>query len=182
MENNQEPLLIKRYSSRRLYNTQTSEYTTLEDLADIVKSGQSIKVVDRETGEDLTRELLVRIIINNESAGLPVLPVDILMKIVQSYKEDSLAIIPKFFEATYSILNQSQSEFMKNVSNPVKGWVEFQKSQQEYLSNMFPFWNQPQNGSHKDIDPKKPNQGQSDLEAVKLQMTELQKKIDKLQG
>ena len=178
-EEGQEPLIIKRYSSRRLYNTETSEYTTLEDLAEIVKTGRNVKVLDRETGEDLTKELLVRIIINNESMGLPVLPIDILMKMVRSYNEDSLSILPNFFEATYNVLNKSQSQFMKNVTDPVKGWVDFQKNQQEYLSKMFPIWQDPtKEDSAQSVEG---SDTQTELENVKQKMKELQNKIDKLE-
>ncbi len=182
MKKKEEPLLIKRYSSRRLYNTETSEYTTLDDVAKIIRTGRDIRVIDRENGEDLTREYLVRIIINNESIGLPVLPVDILANMVRSYKEDSLAVIPKFLEATYSVLNQSQSQFLKNVSDPVKGFMEIQKSQQEYFSRMFPFWSPIQNPSSEESSAAKPASEEPELDRLRKQMADLQKSIDELES
>ena len=63
MSDDQKPLLIKRYASRRLYNTETSEYTTLEEVSDIIKSGRDVKIIDNVSGEDLSREYMVRIIV-----------------------------------------------------------------------------------------------------------------------
>ena len=79
------PLLIKRYASRRLYNTETSDYVTLEDIAIFIREGREVQIVDLKSGDDLTRQYLLQIIAEHESRGESVLGVDILTDLVRSY-------------------------------------------------------------------------------------------------
>ena len=79
------PLLIKRYASRRLYNTETSDYVTLEDIATFIRAGREVKIVDLKSGDELTRQYLLQIIAEHEGRGENVLPVDVLTDLVRSY-------------------------------------------------------------------------------------------------
>ncbi len=176
-----EPLLIKRYASRRLYNTENSEYTTLEEVSEIIKTGRDIKILDKVTGEDLTREYMVRIIVENESRELPVLPLETLQSMVRSYNEQTLALIPKFLEASYDMLSKSQNQIMENFQNasdPIKSLKEFQATQQELLATMFPFMVLPRN-EEKEVD-QSTNENNEELVELKKQMSELQEKLSKL--
>ena len=85
MAEQEKPLLIKRYASRRLYNTETSDYVTLEDIAGFIREGREVQIVDLKTGDDLTRQYLLQIIAEHESRGENVLPVDVLNDLVRSY-------------------------------------------------------------------------------------------------
>ena len=78
MAEDQNPLLIKRYASRRLYNTETSDYVTLEDIAGFVRNGRDVQIVDLKSGDDLTRQYLLQIIAEHESRGESVLPINVL--------------------------------------------------------------------------------------------------------
>ena len=79
------PLLIKRYASRRLYNTETSDYVTLEDIAGFIRGGREVQIVDLKSGDDLTRQYLLQIIAEHESRGENVLPLNVLNDLVRSY-------------------------------------------------------------------------------------------------
>ncbi|MCY3726280.1 MAG: polyhydroxyalkanoate synthesis repressor PhaR [Rhodobacteraceae bacterium] len=178
MSDGQKPLLIKRYASRRLYNTETSEYTTLEEVSDIIKSGRDVKIIDKVSGEDLSREYMVRIIVENESRELPVLPLDTLQNMVRSYNEKTLALVPKFLEASYEMLNKSQNQIMENfqnVSDPLKNLKDFQESQKEILSAMFPFITSSQRKENSEAKVNNP-----ELDELKKQMAEMQKKLDNM--
>ena len=72
------PLLIKRYASRRLYNTETSDYVTLEDIAGFIRSGREVQIIDLKSGDDLTRQYLLQIVAEHESKGDTVLPTNVL--------------------------------------------------------------------------------------------------------
>ncbi len=182
MTEGEEPLLIKRYASRRLYNTETSEYTTLEEVSDIIKSGRDVKIVDKVTGEDLTREYMVRIIVENESRELPVLPLDMLQDMVRSYNEKTLALVPKFLETSYEMLNKSQNQIMENIQNasdPMKNFIDFRETQQEILSTMFPFMPSLSKNEVKEA-KESSQQNNEELNQLKKQVAELQKKLDKI--
>ena len=81
------PLLIKRYASRRLYNTETSDYVTLEDIAGFVRAGREVQIIDLKSGDDLTRQYLLQIVAEHESKGESVLPVGVLTDLVRSYTD-----------------------------------------------------------------------------------------------
>ena len=76
------PLLIKRYASRRLYNTETSDYVTLDDIAGFVRKGRDVQIIDLRTGDDLTRQYLLQIVADHESKGENVLPIEALTALV----------------------------------------------------------------------------------------------------
>jgi len=97
------PLLIKRYASRRLYNTETSDYVTLEDIATFIRDGREVQIVDLKSGDDLTRQYLLQIIAEHESRGESVLGVDILTDLVRSYTSHLQAM-------TGGMMGQQQNE------------------------------------------------------------------------
>ena len=88
--------MIKRYASRRLYNTETSDYVTLEDIARFIHDGRDVQILDLKSGDDLTRQYLLQIIAEHESRGDSVLPIDILTDIVRSYPTKANFIVPQF--------------------------------------------------------------------------------------
>jgi len=117
----EKPLLIKRYASRRLYNTETSDYVTLEDIAGFIRDGREVQIVDLKSGDDLTRQYLLQIIAEHESRGENVLPVDVLNDLVRSYMVPGGGMMPQFLETSFEMLRDSQAKMMKNMSamNPM---------------------------------------------------------------
>ena len=102
------PLLIKRYASRRLYNTETSDYVTLEDIAGFIRAGREVQIVDLKSGDDLTRQYLLQIIAEHESRGESVLPVDVLTDLVRSYTSQASSVVPQFLAASFEMLRDGQ--------------------------------------------------------------------------
>ena len=181
MADTDKPLLIKRYASRRLYNTETSDYVTLEDIAGFVREGREVQIVDLKTGDDLTRQYLLQIVAEHESKGESVLPVDVLTDLVRSYTSGMQSIVPQFLATSFEMLRDSQSKMMENLSalpNPmaaVPGFDAMRKQQEAFLKSMMggmPAWG----GSG----PAKEETSSEDIAEIKKQLAELQKKLSRL--
>lgn len=135
------PLLIKRYASRRLYNTETSDYVTLEDIAVFIREGRDVQIVDLKSGDDLTRQYLLQIIAEHESRGESVLGVDILTDLVRSYTSQASSIVPQFLQASFEMLRDGQSKAMENMTkvNPMSsmpGFDAMRVQQEAFLKAM----------------------------------------------
>ena len=149
MTTENETILIKRYASRRLYNTMISDYVTLDEIAQYIRDGKDVKIVDRKTGDDLTRQYLMQIITAYESRGENVLPINVLTDIVRSYNDQAQTLIPDFLSKSFEILKQQQQEVLSNFSqnipgslNPLsnmpnmEGLEQWQKMQADFLNQM----------------------------------------------
>lgn len=192
MAANSVPLLIKRYASRRLYNTETSDYVTLEDIAAFIRDGREVKIVDLKSGDDLTRQYLLQIIAEHESRGENVLPIDVLTDLVRSYATSTNSVVPQFLAASFDMLRQSQSKLVENMSSlpgpisNVPGFEAMQRQQQMFLRAMMGGWQgssgpEPDDFSGESGDPEKPTAGdKDDMDEIRKQLAELQKRIAKL--
>ena len=168
MTETQEPILIKRYASRRLYNTETSDYVTLDEVADFIREGKDIKIVDRKSGEDITRQYLLQIIAEHESRGENVLPIDVLTDLVRSYTNQAQSVVPQFLAASFEMLRDSQSKMMENfgsIPNPMAsmpGFEALREQQEAFMKAMTSGW-----GGVPKEDPKA--EPSEDLGAIKVQ-------------
>nr|WP_174818355.1 polyhydroxyalkanoate synthesis repressor PhaR [Ruegeria atlantica] len=178
----EKPLLIKRYASRRLYNTETSDYVTLEDIAGFIRDGREVQIIDLKTGDDLTRQYLLQIIAEHESRGENVLPVNVLNDLVRSYMLPGGGMMPQFLQSSFEMLRESQNKMMENMSamNPMSqmpGFDALQAQQQAFLkamtSGLSSGWSSPE----KEEDKSEPKE---DLDDIKKQLAELQQKLSKL--
>lgn len=127
MTNDKAPLLIKRYASRRLYNTETSDYITLQQIADCIRSGRDVQIVDLKSGEDLTRQYLIQIIADHESRGEQVFPLSVLMEVVRTYNDQARDMMPRFLDASFEIMRKNQMKAIENfrtMANPLAGVEE----------------------------------------------------------
>jgi polyhydroxyalkanoate synthesis repressor PhaR len=108
------PVVIKKYANRRLYDTETSAYITLEDLCKRVKQGRDFTVVDAKTGQDLTRQVLAQIIFEQETKGFTMLPTDFLRNVIQFYDNGMQDVLSKYLEASMSgfVANQERLKGM----------------------------------------------------------------------
>lgn len=183
MADTDKPLLIKRYASRRLYNTETSDYVTLEDIAGFIRQGREVQIVDLKSGDDLTRQYLLQIVAEHESKGESVLPVDVLTDLVRSYATGMQAVMPQFLASSFEMLRNSQTKMMENLSsfpNPmsaVPGFEAMRKQQEAFLKSMMggmPGWGG--SGPAKEDD----STASDDIADIKKQLAELQKKLSKL--
>lgn len=188
-----EPLLIKRYASRRLYNTETSDYVTLEDIARFIRDGREVKIIDLKSGDDLTRQYLLQIIAEHESRGESVLPIDVLTDLVRSYTPNAQSVVPQFLAASFEMLRDGQSKLMENMAsmpNPMAtmpGFDALQRQQQMFLKAMMGGWrggSGPEPDEMTEADGTTPPdaaapEGQ-DMAEIRRQLAELQKRISRL--
>jgi polyhydroxyalkanoate synthesis repressor PhaR len=135
------PLLIKRYASRRLYNTETSDYVTLEDIAGFIREGREVQIVDLKSGDDLTRQYLLQIIAEHESRGETMLPVNVLTDLVRSYTTQAGAVVPHFLAMSFDMLRESQSKMMESMVKvtpmaKLPGFEAMQAQQEAFLKAM----------------------------------------------
>ena len=105
-----EPIVIKKYANRRLYNTDTSSYVTLEDLCDMVKEGSDFIVYDAKSGEDLTRQILTQIIFEQEGKGESLLPINFLRSIIGYYDNSLKDFVPHYLESTMATFTKNQEK------------------------------------------------------------------------
>ncbi|MCB1340468.1 MAG: polyhydroxyalkanoate synthesis repressor PhaR [Pseudooceanicola sp.] len=179
MADKEKPLLIKRYASRRLYNTETSDYVTLEDIAGFIRKGREVQIVDLKSGDDLTRQYLLQIIAEHESRGENVLPVNVLNDLVRSYMVPGGGMMPQFLQSSFDMLRENQAKMMKNMSamNPMAklpGFEALQAQQEAFIKAMTSGWS----GSS-GPEPER-EEGSDDLTEIKKQLAELQTKLSKL--
>lgn len=183
MSETEKPLLIKRYASRRLYNTETSDYVTLEDISGFIKVGREVQIIDLKSGDDLTRQYLLQIIAERESRGDNVLPINVLTDLVRSYTNQAGSVVPDFLSASFEMLRESQGKVMGgmgNVANPlasIPGFDVLKAQQEAFLKTMTGGWTAP------DADAPSakaaPSSG-DDLDDIKKQLAELQSKLSKM--
>ena len=188
MSESPQPLLIKRYASRRLYNTETSDYVTLEDVAGFIREGREVQIVDLKTGDDLTRQYLLQIIAEHESRGEHVLPVNVLTDLVRSYTSHAQSVVPQFLAGSFEMLRESQEKMMENfksIPNPMSsamgGFEEIQRRQQEFLSNMLGGFARRAADDGDDEEEAQGAQSASELDEIKQQLADLHSKLAKLQ-
>lgn len=146
MTDTQKPLLIKRYASRRLYNTETSDYVTLEDIAGFIRAGREVQIVDLKSGDDLTRQYLLQIVAEHESRGENVLPLDVLTDLVRSYTTQAQSVVPQFLAMSFEMLRDGQSKIVDNMTtlpNPMArmpGFEAMQQQQKIFMKTMMAGW------------------------------------------
>lgn len=109
------PVIIKKYANRRLYNTETSSYITLEHLAAMTREGRDFKVVDAKTDEDITHNVLTQIIMEEESRGQTMLPVNFLRQLISLYGDSMQAMVPGYLEASMDSFRRNQEQFKSAV-------------------------------------------------------------------
>ena len=176
-----DPLLIKRYASRRLYNTETSDYVTLEDIAAFIRGGRDVKIIDLKSGDDLTRQYLLQIIAEHESRGENVLPIDVLTDLVRSYTSQAQSVMPQFLAMSFEMFRNGQEKMMENmgsIPNPmanVPGFEALQEQQAAFLKAMTGGWVKPA------AEPEAAENDKSDdLSAIKEQLAALQSQLEKM--
>lgn len=183
MADDTKPLLIKRYASRRLYNTETSDYVTLEDIAGFIRSGRDVQIVDLKSGDDLTRSYLLQIIAEHEAKGEAVLPLNVLTDLVRSYTGTAQSVVPDFLAASFEMLRSGQSKMMENMAamNPMAqmpGVKAMQESQAAFFSAMTGGM-APGTAPAAETTEAEPQSGE-DLDAIKKQLAEMQAMLAKM--
>ena len=134
----QSAVVIKKYANRRLYNTSTSTYVTLDDLAVMVKGGTDFLVYDAKTGEDLTRAVLAQIIFEQENKKDGILPVSFLRQLIQFYGDNFQAMLPAYLEMSMKTFNQQQEKW-RDYMNTTVGEDKAKAFEEQIRKNMSMF-------------------------------------------
>lgn len=113
--------VIKKYPNRRLYDTEKSSYITLSQVHDIIRSNEDFKVVDAETGEDITRSILIQIIIDQENSENPIFTTDMLTKFIRFYDDAAQSLFGEFLEKNMQMFTEQQKKFQQQV---VEGLID----------------------------------------------------------
>ena len=111
------PVTIKKYANRRLYNTATSSYVTLDHLATMVKEGQEFLVYDAKTGEDITHSVLTQIIFEEEGKGQNLLPIRFLRQLIRFYGDSLQAVVPNYLEMSMESFSRNQEQYRKYLTD-----------------------------------------------------------------
>ena len=175
------PLLIKRYASRRLYNTETSDYVTLDDIATFIRDGREVQIVDLKTGDDLTRQYLLQIITEHESRGENMLPVNVLTDLVRSYTSQASSVVPQFLATSFEMLREGQSKMVENMStmNPMAAMQAQQEAFMKAMTGGMANWPSSTVPSEEGAAPEPEGEGEA-LDDIKKQLADLQDKLSKL--
>jgi polyhydroxyalkanoate synthesis repressor PhaR len=115
------PVVIKKYANRRLYNTQTSSYVTLDHLSQMVKAGTEFEVHDARTGEDITRSVLTQIIFEEEAKGQNLLPIQFLRRLIRFYGDSLQAFVPGYLDMSMESLTKNQDAMKSRVAEAFGG-------------------------------------------------------------
>jgi polyhydroxyalkanoate synthesis repressor PhaR len=109
------PVVVKKYANRRLYNTATSSYVTLDDLAKMIKEGGDFVASDAKTGEDITRSVLTQIIVEQEQKGQNLLPISFLRQLISFYGDSMQFLVPGYLEQAMVAFARNQEQMRKNL-------------------------------------------------------------------
>lgn len=196
-EDKDAPITIKKYANRRLYNTATSSYVTLDHLAQMVKEGIQFAVFDAKSGEEITRSVLTQIIVEEESKGQNLLPVSFLRHLISFYGDSLQGLVPSYLEQSMQSFATNQEKMRDYMKETMGGLNPFGSFEEMNKQNMVMFENAmrmfaPQfykEGENKEADtsPKtveKPSQSTGktgdDLEKMKAQLEAMQQQLSKL--
>ena len=167
-------VIIKKYANRRLYNTESSTYITLEHLAEMVRAKREFKVVDAKTGEDITHAVLTQIIMEEEAGGSPMLPVNFLRQLIGMYGGNMQTMVPQFLEESLSAFQRNQSQFRDAMAGAFTGgpFADLARRNMEMFT-----------AAAAGAKPKTESEDQkTELAELRAQLSALQEKLDKLGG
>lgn len=193
MAKSDQPTTIKKYANRRLYNTGTSTYVTLEDLAAMVKDGEDFLVYDAKTGDDITRSVLAQIIFEQENkAGQNLLPTTFLRQLIRFYGDSMQMVVPKYLEQSIATLTQEQEKFRKQIANTLSG-TPFAPLEEQVRRNMelfqqtfsmfkpfAPGAGRPATTPEPEPDATAPAASDSNIDELRQQMKDMQERLERM--
>jgi polyhydroxyalkanoate synthesis repressor PhaR len=193
MAKSETPTTIKKYANRRLYNTGTSTYVTLEDLAAMVKEGEDFLVYDAKTGDDITRSVLAQIIFEQENkAGQNLLPTTFLRQLIRFYGDSMQMVVPKYLEQSIDMLTREQEKFRKQMTNtfsmtpfaPLEEHVRRNMELFQQTFSMFKPFVPPRGGNSTPPEPEKaaPEAAADagNIEDLRRQMKDMQDRLERM--
>ncbi|MBM3555220.1 MAG: polyhydroxyalkanoate synthesis repressor PhaR [Alphaproteobacteria bacterium] len=187
-----QPVTIKKYANRRLYNTATSSYVTLDDLCRMVKDGQDFVVFDAKSGEDITRSVLTQIIFEEEGKGQNMLPIRFLRQLIRFYGDSLQAFVPNYLDVAIESFVRNQEQLRRNAAdafgpfNPFSNIEEMSRQNmamfQRAMSMFTPFPGQGQGTEGAAPKGETPAAASEDdkIKALKTQLDSVQRQLDAL--
>jgi polyhydroxyalkanoate synthesis repressor PhaR len=180
------PVVIKKYANRRLYNTQTSSYVTLDHLAGMVKEGVEFEVQDARTGEDITRSVLTQIIFEEEAKGQNLLPIKFLRQLIRFYGDSLQAFVPGYLDMSMDSFTKNQgamrdriAEAMGGGNNMIENMTRQNLAIFERAMQMFTPFSGAATGRKAD-EPAEEKTASSDVDALKREMEAMRRQISEL--
>jgi len=186
---------IKKYANRRLYNTATSSYVTLDYLAQMVREGQDFTVEDAKTGEDITRSVLTQIIVEEEAKGQTMLPINFLRQLISLYGDNLQFLVPRYLEQSMEAFGKNQEQMRTYMKERFGGMFPFDRFQEMSKQNIAFFeqamrmWSpfrpgqgggQPGGAAEAAPSAARAEPKGNDLDDLKSQMQALQKQLESL--
>ena len=174
------PVIIKKYANRRLYDTESSSYISLEHLSAMTRQGREFKVVDAKSGVDITHSVLTQIIVEEENRGTTLLPVSFLRQLIAMYGDQMQAMVPHYLEASMEAFRRNQEQvrstmmgMMAGGSNPFEALARQNMAMMKAAADM---WGTAPGAPKAETAPE----GDDDVKALKAELRALQARIDKL--
>jgi len=181
-------VVIKKYANRRLYNTATSSYVTLDHLCQMVKDGVEFAVYDAKSGEDITRSVLTQIIVEEEAKGQNLLPINFLRQLISFYGDNLQFLLPRYLEQSMESFALNQEQMRKYLKDSLGGmfpfgrFEELGKQNMAFLEQAMRMWNPfkpPADRAAGNAGSAAASSSES-LDALKAQMDALQRQLDSL--
>lgn len=189
---NSDDVVIKKYANRRLYNTATSSYVTLDDLCQMVKDGKDFVVFDAKSGDDITRSVLTQIIFEEEGKGQNLLPISFLRQLIRFYDDSLRALLPSYLDASMESFSKHQEDMRRTLSdalgdfNPFRRFEEMGRQNIAMVKKAVGMFSPPGFGDEEGQQPgpaqsgTAPKESQEEIDAIKAQLEAMQQRLDSL--
>ena len=177
-------VVIKKYANRRLYNTATSSYVTLDHLCQMVKDDVDFVVYDAKSGDDITRSVLTQIIVEEESKGTNLLPINFLRQLISFYGDNMQWVVPRYLEQTMGVLAKNQEKMRQSMQDTLGGMFPFGNLEEVGKQNLAMFESAMKMFSpfpEGEEEGQKPAEGKAGDNAKEQRLQELREQVDALQ-
>ncbi len=179
-----EPVTIKKYANRRLYNTAASSYVTLDHLAQMVKEGVDFVVYDAKSGDDITRSVLTQIIVEEEAKGGSLLPIGFLRQLIGYYGDSLSGVVPRYLELSMETFARNQEQMRDHINNsmgtlsPFKQFEDIGQANMKLFQNAMEMFTPSTPGAKPDADED--SEPDEDIDDLKAKLDAMQAQLDKL--
>jgi len=188
MVKSDQPVVIKKYANRRLYNTGTSTYVTLEDLASMVKGGEDFVVYDAKTSDEITRSVLTQIIFEqeNKEGGQQLLPIAFLRQLIRFYGDSMQMLVPRYLEVSIDSFTKEQEKFRQQmaqafgVANLVAPLEDQARRNIEMFQSAIAMFRPFPLPGEKPAEGTRPSCPGGEMDELKRKLEEMQKRLDRL--
>lgn len=178
-------IIIKKYANRRLYNTHSSSYITLDYIATLIRNGDEFKVIDAKSGDDITRSILTQIIMDEESGEQQMLPTSFLRQIIGMYGNSMQAMMPDYLEASMKTFRDNHQKLQSAVgdtivNNPLAKMAQRNFEMFEAAARAFTPGSTSSDADSQSAEPVHAETKSNDIDALKKQLSAMQRQLDKL--